>query len=133
MKFMWNCAMSQAEAELVSASSKRWVQIGGRIVLGPGMPPPLEADAYAYVTGKPFFQYGGEQIAQQIEDAYFYAARLLYSDSAAAQRILTRMKAIPPGPDPDNIAGLSSTKYALKSERNVVWHDDYGQPVYANP
>jgi len=80
MKFMWNCAMSQAEAELVSVSSNRWVQIGGKIG---GIPlPSEEADAYAYVTGKPYYQYGGEQIAQQIEDAYFYATRLLYSDLA---------------------------------------------------
>jgi hypothetical protein len=130
MKFMWNCAMSQAEAAALTAASNKWVQAGGQIG-GIWLPNVGEADAYSYVTGMPFTKYGGEQIAQQVEASNFYPTRLNRgSDLHDAKKILDRMKAIPPGRDPQNVDGLSTTKFALKSDAKVVWHDGHGLPVY---
>ena len=69
MRFMMNCALCQAAAAAATAAaainSNRWVRLAT-----PGVPD-LQlgpADAYSYVPGKPFGDYGGEQIAQQVED-----------------------------------------------------------------
>lgn len=135
MKFMWNCSMSQVEAAtltaVAAAYSNRWSRLG---LDGLGLPDPNlgEADAYAYIPGKPHRDYGGEQIAQQVEDSVFYPTRLNRGvDLASAQAILNRMKNVPRGArDSENVSSLSSTKVALKDSPGVVWHDQWGLPVY---
>src|SRR5207249_4494777 len=67
MRFMMNCALCQAAAAAASAAaavnSSRWTRIVApmpNLNLGP-------ADAYSYIPGHRFGDYGGEQLAQQVE------------------------------------------------------------------
>lgn len=133
MKFMWNCAMSQVEAAALTATDNKWVRMGLDIGGIPNPNPYMgEADAYAYIPGKPHRNYGGEQIAQQVEDSSFYPTRLNRGgDLAAARAILNRMKTVPRGAsDSENISSLNSTKVAFEKSPGVVWHDQRGLPVY---
>lgn len=121
-QFMINCVQSQAEAAVATAASKinssRLVRIG--VGLGGGGAPPDfnlgEASAYAYVPGKSFGEYGGEQIAQQVEDT-------LSGGVATAQITRDHMKAIPARAlDPELVRALSTTRFEFENTPHVVWH-----------
>jgi hypothetical protein len=89
------------------------------------MPDPGPASAYAYVPGKLFRDYGGEQIAQQVEDYHYPPAGLLQSAVARSQMevIWKHIKSLPPRVhDNENILSLRDTRVALKNDPNVVWH-----------
>lgn len=122
-QFMVNCMQSQVEAAAATAVSKmnsnRWVRLGGGLA-GGGSVPDLnlgEASAYAYVPGKFFHEYGGEQIAQQVQDT-------LRGGVATAMVTRDRMKSIPArAVDPENVRGLSTTKFEFENTPRVVWPD----------
>jgi hypothetical protein len=130
-QFMMNCVKSQAAAAAATTASRPMVQVGLEII-SPALPYAFggPASAYAYVPGQPFGNYGGEQIAQQVED-FFFPPRLaapphVMSPSAKAKLMSVRshMIALPPGKsDPENVRGLNSIHFAYKAEPNVVWHD----------
>ena len=122
IQFMVNCAQSQAEAAIVTAASKvtsnRVLRIGGGIG-GGGPLPDLglgEASAYAYVPGLSFGQYGGEQIAQQVEDT-------LSGGVATAHVTRDHMRSVPARAlDPELVRALSTTKFEFENTPRVVWH-----------
>lgn len=124
IQFMVNCLQSQVEAAAATVASKvnsnKWVRIGGGLG-GGGMPPDFnlgEASAYAYIPGKFFHEYGGEQVAQQVEDT-------MSGGTAGAMVTRDRMKSIPArAVDPDNVKGLSTTKYEFENTPRVVWPAD---------
>jgi hypothetical protein len=135
-KYMYNCVQSQVAATAATAlyemGSSRAGQIVGAITsttsltAGAAMLGP--ASAYAYVPGMSFGEYGGEQIAQQVEDYHYPPAGLIQSATVRAQmeKIWRHIQLIPPGVhDTENIQSLSKTRYAHKSYPNVVWHIDW--------
>jgi len=79
------------------------------------------ASAFAWVPGRRFGDYGGEQIAQQVQDFFIPPGGASPSTSGV---IWSHMKNAPPGkPDPDNIRSLSRDKgYEYQDTPNVVWH-----------
>lgn len=117
-QFMVNCVKSQAAAEVATAANHPLASLASPI---PGVLQVLkgnrgDASAYAYLPGKSFGDYGGEQIAQQVEDT-------LSGGSAGALIIRDRMRSIPAGRrDPENIRSLSTVRYEYKNTPYVVWH-----------
>ncbi|MGH7496144.1 MAG: flavin monoamine oxidase family protein [bacterium] len=126
-QYMYNCVLSQMKATAATAATaladkmnSSWVTRGimPDFKLGP-------ASAYAYVPGMLFGDYGGEQIAQQVEDYHYPPAGLIQSADARGQmeNIWKHIKSLSPRvPDNENIRSLSETRYAHKSYPNVVWH-----------
>ncbi len=121
-QYMYNCVQSQVAAVAATAladlNSSRPMRLANPLIpdlkLGP-------ASAYAYVPGKPFGEYGGEQIAQQIEDYYF--APISSTIKTQIKKFVDHIQSLPArAPDPDNIQSLSKIRYAHKSFPNVVWH-----------
>jgi hypothetical protein len=132
-RFMINCLESQLAAAsattLAAANSNRWVRLAGS--LGGGSVPDLQlgpADAYSYVPGHPFGDYGGEQIAQQVEDFFNPPgppwSRLLNGvERGQIAVIANQMKSVPARTRfPENERSLSTVKYVHKSFPGVVWH-----------
>jgi hypothetical protein len=129
-QYMINCVESQALAAAITVQANAAYKAGAAILgvpnidIGP-------ASAYAYVPGQAFGQYGGEQIAQQVEDYNFppllKAPPYSMNASVKAQlgSIVTYMNSRPPGVvDAGNVLGLSATHVGLEITPNVVWHDD---------
>jgi hypothetical protein len=116
---MVNCVKSQAAAEAATAVSSPWTSLVSGVITGALLAArgnPGKASAYAYVPGKSFGDYGGEQIAQQVEDT-------LSGGSAGALIIRDRMKSIPAGSrDPENIRSLGAVRYEYENTPYVVWH-----------
>ena len=126
MRFMMNCALCQAAAAAATAAaainSNRWVRLAT-----PGVPD-LQlgpADAYSYVPGKPFGDYGGEQIAQQVEDLVVFPRPLSPVEISRIAVIPAYMASVPAGVESaENVRSLSRLdRYAHKSFPGVVWHD----------
>ncbi|SDL47525.1 phage tail tip lysozyme [Pseudomonas indica] len=76
----------------------------------------LEASAYAYIPGKPFAEYGAEQIAEQVEDSY-------NGTGSPTPAVARHVRSVAAGvADPDNEASLSvSTAFERRSTSGVVW------------
>jgi thioredoxin reductase len=73
-----------------------------------------DSDAYAYVPGKPFGDFGAEQIAEQVED--------FYVGSKTLAPIVSRIIAASPNTDdPENIRGLATPRFERKSTPGVVF------------
>jgi peptidoglycan hydrolase-like protein with peptidoglycan-binding domain len=73
-----------------------------------------DSDAYAYVPGKPFGDFGAEQIAEQVED--------FYVGSKTLAPIVSRISAASPNTDdPENIRGLATPRFERKSTPGVVF------------
>lgn len=71
--------------------------------------------AYAYVPGKPFEQYGAEQIAQQVEDTYT-------GRGAPTSTIVPMIRQVPAGVRaPYNDASLEVVGYEKKGDPGVIW------------
>ncbi|MDF2974158.1 MAG: hypothetical protein K0R61_4608 [Microvirga sp.] len=83
------------------------------------------ADAYSYVPGKLFGDYGGEQIAQQVEDLVVFPRPLSPLEITRIAVIGAYMKSVPAGVESaENVRSLSRLdRYAHKSFPGVVWHD----------
>jgi hypothetical protein len=126
MRFMMNCALCQAAAAAATAAaavnSNRWVRL-----VTPGVPDFRlgPADAYSYVPGKPFGDYGGEQIAQQVEDTVVFPRPLSPLEITRIALIPSYMASVPAGVESaENVRSLSRhDRYAHKSFPGVVWHD----------
>jgi hypothetical protein len=126
MRFMINCAGCQAAAAVATAAaainSNRWVRIAT-----PGVPD-LQlgpADAYSYIPGKLFGDYGGEQIAQQVEDLVVFPRPLSPVEITQITVIPSYMASVPAGVESaENIRSLSRLdRYVHKSFPGVVWHE----------
>jgi hypothetical protein len=121
-QYMYNCIQSQvaaaAASALVDLNSSWLMRLTNPMIpdlkLGP-------ASAYAYIPGKPFGEYGGEQIAQQVED-YYSAVPMSSAVKSQIKPIVDHIRSLTPKvSDPHNIQSLSKTRYAHKSFLNVVW------------
>lgn len=95
--FMRNSMINQAAAAALSAIGQ-------------------EASAYAYIPGKPFAEYGAEQIAEQVEDSY-------NGTGSPTPAISRHVRSVAAGvADPDNEASLSvSTAFERRSTTGVIW------------
>src|SRR5262245_18167527 len=124
-RFMVHCALCQAAAAAATAAarvnSSRFSRIAGvpDLKLGP-------ADAYSYIPGKPFWEYGGEQLAQQVEDNHYSKAdRTLTKDEKdKIGKIEDYMQKFPADVvSPDNVRALTPLdRYVHKNMPGVVWH-----------
>jgi hypothetical protein len=124
-RFMVHCALCQAAAAAASAAarvnSSRVSRIAGvpDLNLGP-------ADAYSYIPGRPFWEYGGEQLAQQVEDNFLSTADrpLTRDEKNQIGKIQEDMKRIPADiVSPDNVRALTRLdRYVHKNMPGVVWH-----------
>jgi hypothetical protein len=135
IQFMVNCAKSQAAAAaastVVSATDHPVIGplIGGVVPGAPAVATLGPADAYSYVPGKFFGDYGGEQVAQQVEDVVKPPAppksrHLTSAETASITTIANYMKAASVGQVvAENVRSLGSVKYVHKSFAGVVWHD----------
>lgn len=140
MQYMLNCVRSQVDAEVatavdsVSKISVESLKLLKRFALhriAPGFNPKVnlatlgEASAYAYVPGWQFHEYGGEQIASQIEDSRYPPRAVTDSTTARTHvaRVGQHVRSVPRGvKDLWNIMSLSVPRYAHKNFQNVVWH-----------
>jgi hypothetical protein len=114
----WECQRRAAEATVRAATNRTARFIG--LVRDPHFSRFSEASAYAWVPGRRFGDYAGEQIAQQVQDSFFPAGGAAPRTTGA---ILWHMRTAPPGkPDPDNIRSLGRMRYEYKDTPNVVWH-----------
>ena len=95
--FMRNSIINQARAAALSA-------IG------------VEASAYAYIPGKPFAEYGAEQIAEQVEDSY-------NGTGSPTPAIPRHIHSVAAGvADPDNVASLTVlTGFERRATAGVIW------------
>jgi len=120
-----HCALCQAAAAAASAAarvnSSRFSRIAGvpDLKLGP-------ADAYSYILGRPFWDYGGEQLAQQVEDNHYSKADRTLTDEEKNQigKIEDYMQRFPADVvSPDNVRALTRLdRYVHKNMPGVVWH-----------
>src|SRR5262249_29963551 len=126
-RFMVHCALCQAAAVAASAAARVNSSRFSRMVM-PGLPnfnlgP---ADAYSYIPGRPFWEYGGEQLAQQVEDNFLSSADrpLTGDEKRAIARIQDDMKRIPADViSTDNVRALTRLdRYVHKNMPGVVWH-----------
>jgi hypothetical protein len=119
---MENCAKSQVVAAAAGAAKT----VTDVLIPGSGLfiDDLGDASAYAYVPGKLFGDYGGEQIAQQIEDLFEPGTLSLTGGMRSHMSVIAaRVKAFPPGyADPENIRSLSTPKYEFEKTTGVVWH-----------
>jgi hypothetical protein len=132
VQFMFNCAKSQAAAKAASTLVTLNDNPIADAVL-PGLAPTVAslgpADAYSYVPGKFFGDYGGEQIAQQVEDfvkapAPPHSRNLTSKEAASIATIAAYMKNASIGQVVgENVRSLSSIKFVHKTARGVVWHE----------
>jgi hypothetical protein len=127
-RYMLNCLQSQAAAAAASVASQPIVN--EVLKRGPGVVFPSlgDADAYSYVPGEDFGQFGGEQIAQQIEDAFTdygtHDEKLKYK----VKMISLYAKLQHAGKhDRKNIQSLSLPRFAYEEQKDVVWHGDDGE------
>lgn len=129
---MVNCVKSQAAAAAATALDAARSSTAGRIAgalagpigailtSGPSLGP---ADAYSYVPGKSFGDYGGEQIAEQIEDFFSPPAFLSPAQRGQIAAIVGHVKSVSARTrDPENERSLSTVKYEHQSATGVVWH-----------
>jgi hypothetical protein len=80
-----------------------------------------QASANAWFPGRRFGQYGGEQIAQQVQD-FFFPPVGYYVRPPTHGEIWQHMKKAPPGkPDPDNVRSLEKISYEYRRPE-IVWH-----------
>jgi hypothetical protein len=128
-QYMVNCLGSQLAAEVATKTSNPHVNMGIEFITKVQMPITGPADAYSYVPGKPFGSYGGEQIAQQVEDNYsnYPEVPARYKPLADGRRkvasIGAYMKTVPAGRiDPLNTQSLSKLRFGLEMDRDIVWH-----------
>ena len=75
-----------------------------------------EASAYAYIPGKPFAEYGAEQIAEQVEDSY-------NGTGSPTPAVARHVRSVAAGvADPDNERSLTvNTAFERRSTSGVVW------------
>jgi hypothetical protein len=123
-QYMVNCLNSQTWAETESFRNKPVVSgLLGHwqpALRGNGLG---DADAYSYVPGKPFGDYGGEQTAQQVEDFFNQNSPAPITARSKIAIIAKHMKEARRGAaDRENIRSLSSIKVDYKDRPNVVWH-----------
>jgi hypothetical protein len=131
-RFMVNCVESQAAAAAATAVNAARSSTAGKIVgalsgvtgllltSGPVLGP---ADAYSYVPGKRFGDYGGEQIAEQIEDFVNPPTSLTATQRTQIAAIVGHVKSVAAGTrDPENERSLGTVRYEHKSTPGVVWH-----------
>jgi hypothetical protein len=126
-KYMYNCIQSQIAATAATAVAAMNSSLVRRVISPMLLDLKLGlASAYAYVPGKLFGDYGGKQIAQQVEDYHYLPVGLTQSAASRGQmeKIWKHIQLLPPGiPDKENIRGLSKIQYAHKSYPNAMWHD----------
>jgi hypothetical protein len=125
-KFMANSMESQAAASVAShtlgVATNPWIT--GTILLGGGGADDVDADAYSYVPGLLFGDYGAEQAAQQVEDYNFPPSTLSSTARTQIKAIMDHMRSVPPSVnDAENVRGLDSPKFVFKDTPDVVWHD----------
>jgi hypothetical protein len=133
IQFMINCAKSQAAAAAASTVVKANDNPIADAV-APGIARPIAslgpADAYSYVPGKFFGDYGGEQIAQQVEDVVKAPSPpkcryLTGTEKTSIGTIANYMKSASRGQVvAENVRSLSSVKYVHQSYDGVVWHEE---------
>lgn len=70
----------------------------------PGFPSLFPRSPYACMTGRPFSEYGAEQIAKQVERNFLASAGSAVA--LATDPVVAHIKAAVEGPDPDNVTGL---------------------------
>jgi hypothetical protein len=127
-QFMINCSKSQlaAAAATVAAEANR---LARKYNFGIQLPDFGPADAYSYVPGNSFGDYGGEQTAQQVEDHFSPPSlpdgrTLTAREAGLIARIPAFMKAA--GKNAvvaENVRSLGSVKYAHKNFSGVIWHE----------
>lgn len=137
LQFMVNCAKSQAAAAAASLA----VRAADNPYVGPFVEVPLgdaarqlaslgPADAYSYVAGYFFGDYGGEQIAQQVEDIVKPPAPpkhrpLTVEETASIRTIAAYMKNASKGQViAENVRSLSTVRYAHQNSPHVIWHEE---------
>jgi hypothetical protein len=121
-QYMENCAKSQIQA----AAAGAFKTVTDVVVPGSGLfiEDLGDASAYAYIPGKLFGDYGGEQIAQQIEDLFEPGTLSLTGAMRSHMAVIAaRVKASPPGyADPENVRSLGIPRYEHEKTTGVVWH-----------
>ena len=126
-RFMVHCALCQAAAAAASAAARVNSSRYSRMV-APGLPDLKlgPADAYSYIPGRPFWEYGGEQLAQQVEDTHYSKADRTLTGEEKKQigKIEDYMKKFSADVvSPDNVRALTRLdRYVHKNMPGVVWH-----------
>jgi hypothetical protein len=125
-QFMVNCTESNAAAAVATkigeANRNRWVKI---VTNTPNLGID-KASAYAYLPGLPFGEYGGEQIAEQVEDFFYPPADLEPGKQILLSKIWSHITSVPVGKsDPDNLMSLDKVRFDFKNTPGVVWSDGY--------
>ena len=122
-QFMVNSYQCQREAAeaTIRATRNRLIRATGQVRDLGESSRFSDASPFAWVPGRRFSEYAGQQIAQQVQDFFFPPGGAVPHTSGL---IWSHMRNAPPGkPDPDNIRSLGRVKgYEYKDTPNVVWH-----------
>ena len=133
MRFMMHCSLCQVAAAAASAAARANSSRFSRIVT-PGIPDLNlgPADAYSYIPGLTFGDYGGEQLAQQVEDSWLSLhgkplnvdRTLTAEEKGQIGRIQTYMSLISADVvSGENVRALTRLdRYVHKNVQGVVWH-----------